>query len=278
MFQGPNQTSAREDSDRPWWIDEFVRPINADLQAGNEEGAKQYIANARLRQQSGDLDEDNARALELFLLFLEFKGARLRLDEMNSPMLFDRAKEELSRPQPGPVSSLTASMLLLELLVNGHHLALYDLSLEEFRQRFTAVPPAGRTHHFWYYTSGYAFLTGDENIVTEAYKLYLINPSGSADYYTVQRLKLMLLLMQNRADKKDVLELIKRISSLPQITEFNLVFYPRVEGDGLVDEDILSACAQKEGEILTMGPVYLRVEEKEASLPANLRPRFKSNI
>jgi hypothetical protein len=273
MFQGPNQSS-----DRPWWIDEFVRPVNADLQAGNEEGAKQYIASARMRIQSGDMDEDNARALELFLLFLEFKGARLRLDEMNSPMMFDRAREEMSMQQPGPVSSLTALMLLLEILVNGHHLALYDLTPEEFRERFNSVPAAGRTHHFWYYTSGYAFLMGDEDIVTEAYKLYLTNPSGSADYYTVQRLKLMLLLMQNRAEKKDVLELVKRITSLPQITEFNLVFYPRVEAAGLVDDELLEVCAQKEGEILTRGPVYLRTAEKESPPPPNLRPRFKANL
>jgi hypothetical protein len=269
VFRGP-----AKDSDKPWWIDEFIRPINADLQAGNEEGARQTMAMARMRLTSGELDNDNARALTLFLLFLEFKSARLRLDELNTPALFDRARLELAAPPQGPVAALTSSMLLLELLVNGHHLGLYELSQEEFRKRFDAVPAAGRTHHFWYYTSGYAFIMGDEAIVTEAYKLYLVNPSGSADYYTVQRLKLMLHLMQGKAGKKDVLELLKRIQTLPQISEFNLVFYPRIESAGLVDEEVLSACAEKEGEILTQGPIYMR-QDKDAAV---FKPRYKVNI
>jgi hypothetical protein len=266
MFRGPVQAA-----EKPWWIEEFIRPINADLQAGNEDGARQTIASARQRLSAGALDEDNGRALELFLLFLEFKSARIRLDEANTPMLFDRAREEMSKPPAGPVSQLTAAMLLLELLVNGHHLGLYDLGTEEFRTRFDAVPSAGRTHHFWFYTSGYAFIAGDEPIVTEAYKLYLVNPSGSADYYTVQRLKLMLSLMQNRATSKDVLELLKRIQTLPQITEFNLVFYPRIEAAGLVSDEVLEACAAKEADILTQGPIYVRQDRVETQHKQRIR-------
>lgn len=270
MFRGPEQQS-----DKPWWIDEYIRPINADLQAGNEEGARQLIAAARQRLSSGELDADNARALELFLLFLEFKNARIRLDEANTPMFFDRAREEMGKTAPGPIAQLTAAMLLLELLVNGHHLGLYDLDTNEFRLRFDAVPSAGRTHHFWYFTSGYAFITGDEQIVTEAYKLYLVNPSGSADYYTVQRLKLMLSLMQGRATAKDVIELLKRVQTLPQITEFNLVFYPRIETAGLVNDEVLEACSAKEAEILTQGPIYIRQDKIDTGQP---RSRFKVNI
>lgn len=270
MFRGPEQST-----DKPWWIDEFIRPINADLQAGNEEGARQTISAARLRLNDAQLDVDNARALELFLLFLEFKSARIRLDEASTPALFSKAGGELAKPAPGPVSQLTAAMLLLELLVNGHHLGLYDLGMEEFHRRFEAVPAAGRTHHFWYFTSGYAFITGDEQIVTEAYKLYLVNPSGSADYYTVQRLKLMLSLMQERATTKDVLELLKRVQTLPQITEFNLVFYPRIEAAGLVTDEVLEMCAAKEADILTQGPIYIRQDKVDT---AQLKSRFKVNI
>lgn len=270
MFRGPDQQT-----DKPWWIDQFIRPINADLQAGNEEGARQIIAAARQHLSGSELDPDNARALELFLYFLDFKNARIQLDEANTPMLFGKAREELGKPPAGPISQLTGAMLLLELLVNGHHLGLYDLGTSEFHQRFNAVPAAGRTHHFWYYTSGYAFITGDESIVTEAYKLYLVNPSGSADYYTVQRLKLMLSLMQNRATPKDIIELLRRVQTLPQITEFNLVFYPRVQAAGLVDDEVLEACAAKEAEILTQGPIYIRQDKVDTS---QYKSRFKVNI
>lgn len=220
----------------------FERWIYALIDASNVrdnvafEAARDKLLKA---QASGEVDEDGAAALGFALAYYTLAHWRVLGDEEMQVVTLEQARDVLSRPSFGPISSLLRRRYLLQVRIIGCFMGVMPLPEDEFDELLELLPPQDRHTEQWYLISNYCFQHRDRDRIVQAYEQYLeLSDSWERDY-NWRRLDMMVKLLDGRASKIDI-ELFFKSLMLPGcIEEIRKDFWPLMVELNLIDDDLI---------------------------------------
>lgn len=217
------------------WIYPLVDASNARDNSAFERAREQL----QLAQAGSELDEDCACALGFALAYYTLAHWRVLGDQEMQVVSLEQAREALSKPSCGPISSLLRRRYLLQVRIVGCFMGVMPLPEEEFDEMLALLPPEDRHTEQWFLISNYCFQHRDRERIVQAYEQYLELSNNWERDYNWRRLDLMVKLLDGRASKIDV-ELFFKSLMLPGcIEEIRQDFWPLLQSQRLLDDDLI---------------------------------------
>jgi hypothetical protein len=217
------------------WIYPLVDASNARDNAAFERAQERL----RRAQADSDLDEDSRRALGYALAYYTLAHWRVLGDREMQVVALEHARDDLARPSCGPISSLLRRRYLLQVRIIGCFMGVMPLPEDEFDEMLSLLPPEDRHTEQWYLISNYCFQHRDRDRIVQAYEQYLELSDNWERDYNWRRLDLMVKLLDGRASKIDVELFFKSIMLPGCIEEIRQDFWPLLEAQNLLDEELL---------------------------------------
>jgi len=217
------------------WIYPLVDASNARDNAAFER-AREKLQQA---QASGELDEDCVYALNFALAYYTLAHWRVLGDREMQVVALEQARAELSKPSHGPISSLLRRRYLLQVRIIGCFMGVMPLAEDEFDEMLALLPPEDRHTEQWFLISNYCFQHRDRERIVQAYEQYLELSNNWERDYNWRRLDLMVKLLDGRASKIDVELFFKSIMLPGCIEEIRQDFWPLLEAQHLLDEELI---------------------------------------
>jgi hypothetical protein len=244
-----SSVDATAQAQREWsgeWIQAIVNAIY-NLQMIK---ARELIEGARQSLPTSDLTPELIDAAKVHLDYLEYwwHWHPAGDDDWNLES-YRRALAHFSQPSRFEEARIECARRVFYIRLHAHMDGLEPLAGSELRSLLAQLPPGRLDDRDWHQIAGWAFLQEDREMLTRAYEAMLTAPSEILGPAKWQRVNLMYLLMEGRAERRDVEESIKLLKIKPQLTEFKLTLWPACEKAGLVDDELRRLLAELAEEI-----------------------------
>jgi hypothetical protein len=252
------------------WLETWANPIVDCLYARDRAAAEQWLADARLALSVEDtLDADQRKAGELKLHYFEYQINKALGDRDEWGRAFGEAIVAIGQPVETEAADVMQRILLCLLRSSGMRAGFRDFAVEEFNALFDGIPEDERTSELWHTVANWAFHRRDVENLGRAFEFFTISADGWLSDYTWQHVNCMYQLVAGKAIKKDVVELIKRITLTPQMDNFNKHIWPMVIELGLRDDEV-EALRQEYTDRIQREGAY--VPRKELKTKTTVRP------
>ena len=236
------------------WYRQYCVPVVQAIYVNDDRLARSLLAQATDKLDSGDFSEDTKEALRYRLRYIQWQIDRICQAPGQAELEARCVRDELSRPATGPIADIVRNNVLMQMRTTCLRDDILDYPDEEFELHYSAVDEEFRTLEFWHYVSTWAFLNRQQHYLEKALEVHTIHADGFMSDFLWQRINLMLLMLQGRASKLDVIELIKRIDNVFQWRNVEKVIWPACQKAGLVDLDIEQRLEAQLGRIGSQPP------------------------
>jgi hypothetical protein len=228
------------------WYDAHIAPVHGAIYSRNWDEVQAVLDESRAQLVASDFNEDERLALEYEIAMHRLTAMnRLCSEEVYCDCFIQTV--DLIRQEPaGPISLQAQAVHQIQLLGAGYRRGLFDLAPAQVDELLRRISPESMTNHVWYYLTAWAFHSGNLKYLERAFGEQMVLTTGYLDDYFWLRTNLMYLIADGRVAKNDVLETIQRYPHPMYLTDFELMFFPRLRPLGLVDEEVLGALANRE--------------------------------
>lgn len=232
------------------WCNDWCNPVVFALYREDAEECAARLRDARTALAGSRMSRDDSLALELQLYFLEFQVAcNLTADAASKQRAWKDMLQHLQGETAGEVSALFQACLLLIVSVLGDvrgHMALSETELDEV---FARIPAADLDAELWYYVALWAVEHCNRRYITLAYGEMLTEPRGYLRHDIWLRVNLIYLLLEGRAQERDIIETLKVFTHYNQLRRFDEFIWPLILESGMDTPAILQAIAGKREEL-----------------------------
>jgi hypothetical protein len=238
------------------WNDTWCDPIVRAMYEADRTAAETALQNARHQlAQAREFNEDQRQALTISLHYIEYRMEKAVGGPCCAATHFLDTQRMLAGATVGPVSSAMQCKLLLMLNSSGERAGYSPFTEESFGRQFHGVPSGDRDQEFWYYVASWAFNHRNTEYLELAYEDFLTRADDVLSESLFRRVHLMHMLLNHRARRQDLEELIRRSKLSQQLMEFRRHIWPVCKEQGLVDEALEHMLTAKEAELNSAGGV-----------------------
>lgn len=235
------------------WYDEHVAALHDPFYTGNLPEVERILAAARATLEQSSFNAEERQVLEMELLLHEMTVSnRLRSPEEYRECFRRTAQQIQATETLGPLAAQARAVHMLHLLGAGYRRGLFKLERSEVDELLAQIAPDCLTNHVWYYLCAWAFQTGQLDLLEQAFGEQLSATTGFLDDYFWLRTNLMYLLTAGRATREDVLTTIRLYPHPTYLSDFNNLFFPRLEKLGMLDGEIEAALDQRSAELQSL--------------------------
>lgn len=222
-----------------------------------DRGAAEKALQAARRQLEREhaFNPDQRLALSLYLHYIEYRMEKAVGGPGSAAAHFLAVQRSIAVASLGPVSNAMQCKLLLMLNTSGERAGHARFAEEVFARLFHGVPPGDRDQEFWYYVASWAFGHRNTEYLDLAYEDFLTRADDVLSDSLFRRVHLMHMLLNRRARRQDLEELIRHSKLSQQLLEFRRHIWPVCKEQGLVDEALEHLLAAKEAELNSSGGV-----------------------
>jgi hypothetical protein len=228
------------------WCDQWCNPIVFALYREDAAECESKLGEARAALDTSGLSPDDRLALRLQLAYLEFQiKCNLSLDPQPNAEAWREMLWRLQVEPVGEMSALLKACLLLVVRVLGDTRGHSPFAENELDALFAQITARDLDAELWYYIAYWAVEHRNRNYITLAYGEMLTEPSGYLRHDTWLRVNLIYLLLEGRAQERDILETIKVFTHYNQLRRFDEAIWPLVQEKGLDTPGVIRAVEQK---------------------------------
>ncbi|MBN2082624.1 hypothetical protein JW859_10525 [bacterium] len=243
----PNEEAAAAELE---WKKRWIQPIVTAIHNLQMVKARDLLAEARVDLAASGLSPEAVEAAEVNLDYLEYWWQWHPAGDNNwNSASYRRALAHLSRPAQFEAARIEKARRVFYIRMHAHMDGLEPLTGDELRAQLAQLPPDKLDDRDWHHVAGWAFAHQDREMLTRAYEALLTEPSEILGPAKWQRVNLMYLLLEGRAERRDVEESIKLLKIKPQLSEFQTTLWPACEKAGLVDAELRQMLAERAEEI-----------------------------
>jgi hypothetical protein len=220
----------------PWYV-AWLEPAHFQVYRGELEGALATVAAAAGQlERETQFTPDERQVLRYEIAWTPFNFVSFISTGPRVAELYTAAKAVLDEPPPGPVSAPTQAFYQLALASKGMTFGLAQPTEAEVRRWAARVPETRIVPAYWMHLATLGFYLNLPDLVEEAFGELLVSASGLRDSYTWLRVNLMHLLLEQRAELQDFLELLKIIQHYGELNSFKRDFLKPARELGFLDQ------------------------------------------
>jgi hypothetical protein len=235
------------------WYETWADPVVRAMYAADRPAAQQALSAARARlEHETALSGDQRQALAFQLHYLQYRMERA-LGAPDAAVRFQETLAAISAAASGPTAQAMQCKLLLMLRASGERSGYGELPAADFAELMNGVPENDRDQEFWYYVASWAFAKRNEEYLSLAYEDFLTHSHEMLSESMFRRVNLMYLLVQRRAMRQDVAELIHQSKLPAQLVEIRRHMWPVCQEQGLIDDTLELQLTAKEAALSAAG-------------------------
>lgn len=236
------------------WYTKWCQPVVEALYARNRQAAESALAQVRAELERGKLDEDHRQALRFQLDYLAYQIEKATGRREDVSQHHAAAIAALSHDTDGAVSRIMQARLLLQLKISGMRSGQGELPPAEFERLLAAIPEGDRDLELWHYICNWAFIHQQGAYLAQALEEYVVQAPGIMSDYLFQRVNAMHLLVERRAMRADITELLSRMRLREHYEDFVRHIYPVCCSQGLIDDELEALLKAKDQVLAAQGP------------------------
>lgn len=230
----------------------YCNPVVGALYKQDAAACSTALAVAEASVDSG-AEADERQARQYVLTQLRFQAASNLLDVEHRREALSTALIELAQPPAGPVSDLIQACCELIVRCIGDTREHLMLTAGEIDSLIARIPEADRDAEIWYYVSSWALEHDNPQYIRAAYETLVSRDSGYLTHDVWLRVNLAYLLLEGRAQERDVIETFKIYRHPNQMARFLEFYWPRIMATGLDTPEVRAALAAKQQELSASG-------------------------
>lgn len=236
------------------WYEIWCRPVIQALYAHDRGEVENSLATAKNELERNSMSADQKQALRLQMRYLEYQMAKALGSKADAPAAYLAALAEIDLPVTGNVSRVMRARLLLQLRASGERAGFGPCPREVFDILVQDIPEGDRDLEFWHYVANWAFTHQVGEYLAQALEQFVVQAPGALSDYFFQRVNLMYLLVERRAMRADITELIRRLRLQEHCEDLVRHIWPVCESQGLVDPEMEALLESKCEAIKSAGP------------------------
>lgn len=236
------------------WHQQWLVPVVQALFRHDGAGARAALAAAHAAPRPENLSAEFLCYIAYRLDYLAFQTELSYPSGADLPALYTAALKALETPPEGALAERMRSRLKLQLRCIADSDGVAPLEPAEFDELLKDGVARGANAEMWYFATGWAFARQRKDVVQAALEFLTVESTRYFADFLWQRVNLMYLLLEGRARKQDVLELIKRIEFANQLEAVERRLWPACEQAGLVDAAAQAALATRREQLQAAEP------------------------
>jgi hypothetical protein len=245
-----------EDYHKPaWdWYTKHINPIVNKMYLGDREAVRRLTMRAWEALSAPELNEDQRQCVRYRLSYVVWQD-KLRLGTLAEAREgYAELIQRLTEPAAGVLSRAVRQRMLLQTGAQAEVEGIAPFPPEEYFKLRLDLPGIVCDPELYHFIASWAFHRQQIQPLEEAMEVMTFSPTGYQSDFAWQRVNVMYLLLQNKAAKRDLLELIKRMEYPHHWRVVKSTLWDEVIKAGLVDTQIEQALERRLAELETMQP------------------------
>ena len=200
-------------------VDEYLKqwrePIWDGLYRRQEDVCRELMEQAWQAWRDGDADEGERQAVSIYLEYLELEiEESFSTDPERRTELIREALHRLSRDVGSWLAEIVQARVLLSLRCWAHVCGVLVLDRADVDRLWALVPPEDIDHQTWTYVGMWAFSAGELDYLRKGYRYFVTQPIDFMRDFSRQRFKVMIALLEERCQRRDLERLIELVPHL----------------------------------------------------------------
>jgi hypothetical protein len=222
------------------WHDLHCKDIIDGMHVEDEPRCHRALARAwEVLRADTALSADERRTLEYTLHNLEFQVINRFYEDEEQGVQFAKTYPAIVALAPvGPLSDSVQAKVQLGMLGAGVRRGFISMTEAEVDSLMARIPDEFKTPNIWFYVVVWAFFADNLKYLELALEYQTVTTTGWLDDYYWQRTNLMYQLVSGKATRLDIEKTLKGYNHPHGIEDFGVLFLPRCEAQGLMDDEL----------------------------------------